>query len=103
MENTNYNILNRLNYLEFRQNLLILKQPCHKVSVFFDLNIDIFTKIKNFSNDFCKRIQDGENLTLKDYEKSLNNIWPPISSYPSSHTLIAQALLDKKIFELITK
>lgn len=103
MENTTYNILNRLNYLEFRQNLLILKQPCHKVSIFFDLNIDIFTKMKDFSNDFSEKVRNGENLTLRDYEKSLVNIWPPLSSYPSSYSLIAQTLLDKKIFELIMK
>ena len=41
MENNSYTLVDRIDYLEFRQNLLILKQPCHKATVFFDLNIDI--------------------------------------------------------------
>lgn len=101
MENNAYDILNRLDYLEFRQNLLILKQPCHKASIFFDLNIDIYLEMKEFSKEFCKKIACGEKLTIHDYEKSITDIWPPIKSYPSSYSLIAKCLLDKNSFNFI--
>lgn len=101
MENNSYDILNRIDYLEFRQNLLILKEPCHKASIFFDLNIDIYLEMREFSNEFCKRITNGEKLTLHDYEKSIINIWPSIKTYPSSYSLIAKSLLDKNSFNLL--
>lgn len=98
MENNYRDILNRLDYIEFRQNLLILKEPCHKTTVFFDLNMDIYLEMKNFSKEFCKRISNGEKLTLQDYEKYIADIWPSIKCYPSSYSLIAKSLLDKNSF-----
>ena len=97
------NLLNRIDYLEFRQNLLILKQPCHKATVFFDLNMEIYLEMKKASKDFCEKIASGEKLTLIDYENLLIDIYPSIKSYPSSYTLIAQSLLDKNTFNLIYK
>ncbi|MGN1031988.1 MAG: hypothetical protein ACI4PU_00865 [Intestinibacter sp.] len=98
MENNHYDILNLIDYLEFRQNLLILKEPCHKASIFFYLDIDIYLEMRKLSNEFCKKIANGEKLTLQDYEKSIIDIWPSIKSYPSSYSLIAKSLLDKNSF-----
>ena len=52
MENNSYTLVDRIDYLEFRQNLLILKQPCHKATVFFDLNIDIYLEIREKTKEF---------------------------------------------------
>lgn len=102
MKNDSYSLLDRIDFLEFRQNLLILKQPCHKASVFFDLDIETFLKLRDFSSDFSRRFVDGEKLTLNDYEKSLFNLWPPISTYPSSYLLIAKSLIDESVFKLLS-
>ena len=96
LENNSYTLVDRIDYLEFRQNLLILKQPCHKATVFFDLNIDIYLEIR-------EKIICGEGLKLYDYEKLIIGIWPNISNYPSACSLIAKSLLDKDVFNLIAE
>lgn len=101
MENNSYTTSDRLDYLEFRQNLLILKQPCHKATVFFDLTIDIYLKMKEKSYEFSQKLRDGEYLKLYDYEKLIISIWPNISNYPSACSLIAKCLLDKDVFNSI--
>ena len=103
MENNSYSILDRLDYLEFRQNLLILKQPCHKATVFFDLTIDIYLEMKEKSKEFSQNIRNGQPLTLLDYEKMIISIWPNISNYPSACSLIAKSLLDIDIFNSIVE
>lgn len=103
MENKSYSLIDRIDYLEFRQNVLLLKQPSHKASIFFDLDISTFLKIREFSRDFSRKVTDGEKLTLINYEKSLINIWAPISTYPSSYLLIAKSLLDRDVYELLVK
>ena len=96
MENNSYTTSDRLDYLEFRQNLLILKQPCHKATVFFDLTIDIYLKMKEKSEEFSENVKNGKNLKLLDYEKMIIN-------YPSSCSLIAKSLLDKDVFQSIVE
>ncbi|WP_455542027.1 hypothetical protein [Intestinibacter sp.] len=103
MENNSYNVSNRLDYLEFRQNILILKQPCHKATVFFDLTIDIYLEMKEKSNEFSQKIRVGQKLNLSDYEKLIISIWPNISNYPSACSLIAKSLLDKDLFDSIVE
>lgn len=102
MENNSYSVLDQLDYLEFRQNLLILKEPCHKAIVFFDLDIGIYLEMKEKSKEFCEKISNGQNLNLLDYEKLLISIWPTIRNYPSAYSIIAKSLLDKKSFDIIT-
>ena len=72
MENNSYTTSDRLDYLEFRQNLLILKQPCHKATVFFDLTIDIYLKMKEKSEEFSENVKNGKNLKLLDYENKVS-------------------------------
>ena len=95
MENNSYTLVDRIDYLEFRQNLLILKQPCHKATVFFDLNIDIYLEIREKTKEFSEK--------LYDYEKLIIGISPNISNYPSACSLIAKSLLDKDVFNLIAE
>ena len=96
MENNSYTLVDRIDYLEFRQNLLILKQPCH-------LNIDIYLEIREKTKEFSEKIICGEGLKLYDYEKLIIGIWPNISNYPSACSLIAKSLLDKDVFNLIAE
>lgn len=92
MKNNSYSLADRIDYLEFRQNIFILKQPCHKATVFFDLNIDIYLEIKQKTNEFAEKIRCGKILKLCDYEKLIIDIWPNISSYPSAYSLIAKSI-----------
>lgn len=102
MENNLYSLSDRIDYLEFRQNIFILKQPCHKATVFFDLDMDIYLKIKQKTNEFAEKLKCGEALKLCDYEKLIISVWPNISNYPSACPLIAKVLLDKDLFNLIS-
>lgn len=103
MENNSYSLSDRINYLEFRQNLLILKQPCHKATILFDLNMDIYFKIKQKTDEFCEEVKNGKSLKLSDYEKLIFYVWPNISNYPSACALIAKALITKDLFDLISE
>ena len=96
MENNSYTLVDRIDYLEFRQ-------PCHKATVFFDLNIDIYLEIREKTKEFSEKIICGEDLKLYDYEKLIIGIWPNISNYPSACSLIAKSLLDKDVFNLIAE
>ncbi len=92
-------IYDKIEFIEFRQNILFLKQPQHKASIFFELHLDDFLRIRDFTENFSKRVVLGnEKLTIYDYEKELFNIWTPIKSYPSSSTLVAKALMSEDVF-----
>ena len=88
-------IYDRLDFLEFKQNILLLKPPQHKASIFFDLTIEDFMKIKDYTKAFEDRVKSEKHLDLATYEKGLFEIWPGAKSYPSSSVLIAKSLMDK--------
>lgn len=92
-------ISDRLDFIEFKQNILLLKQPQHKASIFYDLTLDDFLKIKNLAAKVSDIMTRGEKYTIYDFEKELFVIWPPIKSYPSSSTLVAKALMDTQYFD----
>lgn len=91
-------IYDRLDFIEFKQNLILLKQPQHKASVFYKITLDNFLKIRDFTFEFESQIQSGIKLTISDYETKLFEICPLIKSYPSSSTLIAKVLMSEDIF-----
>lgn len=91
-------IYDRMEFLEFKQNILFLKQPQHKASEFFELTFKDFLDMKNFTKLFEERVYNGEVLTIDNYEKELFDICPNIKSYPSSSTLIAKVLMNENIF-----
>ncbi|MEF9990993.1 MAG: hypothetical protein RRZ84_06825 [Romboutsia sp.] len=91
-------IYDRLEFLEFKQSILLLKHPQHKASVFQELSLDDFLKIRDFTKDICNKISNGEKYTIEDYEQNLFDLWPPIKSYPSSSTLIAKSLIPENIY-----
>ncbi|CEI73946.1 MULTISPECIES: hypothetical protein [Romboutsia] len=92
-------ISDRLDFIEFKQNILLLKQPQHKASIFYDLTLDDFLKIKSLTAKVSDIMTRGEKYTIYDFEKELFVIWPPIKSYPSSSTLVAKALMDTQYFD----
>lgn len=97
-EKSNY-IVNRLDFIEFRQNLIFLKPPQHSTQLFYELKLEDFLKIKEFTKEFSNKIKAGESLTLNDFEKKLIETWKPAKSYPLSANLIAKVLMEKDIYE----
>lgn len=90
---------NRLDLLEFKQNIIILKPPHHSTQLFYDLTLEDFLKIRNFVNEFSIKMRNDESLSLDIFEKRLVEIWQPIKSYPLSATLIAKVLMEKDLYE----
>ncbi|MGL6107955.1 hypothetical protein [Romboutsia sp.] len=91
-------IYDRLDFIEFKQNILLLKQPQHKASIFVDITLEEFLKIRDFTLDVSNKISSGKKYSIEQYEKSLFDICPLIKSYPSSSTLVAKALMNVDIF-----
>ena len=88
----------RIDFIEFKQNILFLKPPQHKAQVFAQLSLDEFLKIRKLTNDFSNRIEKNERLSILDYEKELISICLPLRSYPSYSNLIAKALMKEDTF-----
>lgn len=91
-------IYDRIEFLEFKQNILLVKQPQHKASVFYELTLEDFLIIRDFTFNIEEKIGIGEKYTIKDYENNLFELWPPIKSYPSSSTLVAKVLMSEDNF-----
>ncbi|HSQ90373.1 hypothetical protein [Romboutsia sp.] len=96
-------VYDRIDFLEFKQNILFLKQPQHKASVFYELTLEDFLKIRDFTSSIEEKISIGEKYTINDYEKELFKIWAPIKSYPSSSTLVAKVLMSEDNFNSLFK
>lgn len=94
-------IYDRLDFIEFKQNILLLKQPQHKASIFADLTLDEFLKIRNFTLEVSNKVSSGEKYSLEQYEKGLFSICPLIKSYPSSSTLVAKTLMTIETFNTL--
>ena len=61
----------RIDFIEFKQNILFLKPPHHKAPVFAQLSLDEFIKIRELTYMYSYRIENNERLTISDYEKEL--------------------------------
>lgn len=96
-------IYDKMEFLEFKQNILLLKQPQHKASVFYNLSLEDFMKIRDFTNEIEEKISAGEEITIDDYEKGLFNLWSPTRSYPTSSTLIAKILMSEENYNSLFK
>lgn len=92
-------LVDRLDFLEFKQNIIILKPPHHSTQLFYDLTLKDFLKIKDLVDEFSTKINNNESLSLNIFEKRLVEIWQPAKSYPLSATLIAKALMKKDLYE----
>lgn len=94
-------VYDRIEFLEFKQNILLVKQPQHKASVFYELTLEDFLIIRDFTFEVESKIRNGEKYTIKDYENKLFEIWPPIRSYPSSSALVAKVLMNEDNFNFL--
>ena len=94
-------IYDRLDFIEFKQNLIFLKQPQHKASVFSKLTLEDFLKIRDFTLEFENQIKSGLRTSISNYESKLFEICPLIKSYPSASTLIATVLMSEDIFNTL--
>lgn len=103
MNETNNNLIDRLDFLEFKQNIIFLKPPQHSIQLFYDLTLEDFLKIRDFTREYSLKIQNNELTSLNDFEKKLVDIWPPTKSYTLSASLIARILMGKDLYsKLIT-
>ena len=91
-------IYDRLDFIEFKQNLILLKQPQHKASVFYKLTLDDFLKIRDLTLNFENQIKSGARTSISDYESELFEICPLVKTYPSASTLIAKVLMSEDVF-----
>ena len=98
MEENNKNLVNRLDFIEFKQNIIFLKPPQHSTQLFYDLTLEDFLKIRDFTKEYSLIIEYGKLASLNDFEKKLIDIWQPAKSYPLSASLIARVLLGKNLY-----
>lgn len=91
-------IYDNLEFLEFKQNILLLKQPQHKASIFVDITLDQFLEMRDFTLDISNKISSGEKYSIEQYEKGIFDICPLIKSYPFASNLVAKALMDTDTF-----
>ncbi|MDU1539833.1 MAG: hypothetical protein E6902_09455 [Paeniclostridium sordellii] len=99
--NIDNRILDRLEFIEFKQQVLLLKQPNHKISVFANLSLAQFIDIKNYVKNFEKFIDQESSYTFKNFEIGLYDICPLIKTYPGSSVLIARILMDIKNYDIL--
>lgn len=98
MSDNNKNLLDRLDFIEFKENLIFLKPPQHSAQLFYELTLEDFLKIRGFTNEYIMKIENNENVSLSDFEKKLIDIWQPAKSYPLSASLIARILMGNFLY-----
>lgn len=98
MDENNKNLVNRLDFIEFKQNIIFLKPPQHSTQLFYDLTLEDFLKIRDFTKEYTQIIESDKLASLSDFEKKLINIWQPAKSYPLSASLIARVLMGKNLY-----
>lgn len=98
MDENNKNVINRLDFIEFKQNIIFLKPPQHSTQLFYDLTLEDFLKIRDFTKEYSLKIESNEPTSLSDFERKLIDIWPPAKSYPLSASLIARVLMGKNLY-----
>lgn len=99
--NIDANLLSRLEFIEFKQQVLLLKQPNHRVNVFANLSLIEFLNIKEYVKKFEDKILEDNSYCFKDFELGLYEICPFIKTYPGSSTLIAKILMSLESYDLL--
>lgn len=102
MDENNRNLVDRLDFIEFKQNIIFLKPPQHSTQLFYDLTLEDFLKIRNFTKEYLLRVENDEVFSLNDFEKKLIDIWPSAKTYPLSASLIARVLMGKNLYSKLT-
>lgn len=96
------NLVDRLDFIEFKQNIIFLKPPQHSTQLFYELALEDFLKIRDFTREYSLKIENEELVSLIDFEKKLIDIWPPAKSYPLSASLISRILMGKNLYARLT-
>lgn len=99
MNENNKSLIDKLDFIEFRQNIIFLKPPQHSTQLFYDLTLEDFLKIRDFTNNYSLKIESEEITSLNDFEKKLIDIWQPARSYTLSASLIAKVLMGKNLYD----
>lgn len=99
--NIDANLLSRLEFIEFKQQVLLLKQPNHRVNVFANLSLVDFLNIKEYVKKFEGTMLECEAYCFKDFELGLYEICPLIKTYPGSSILIARILMSLENYDLL--
>lgn len=99
MNENNKNLVDRLDFIEFKQNIIFLKPPQHSTQLFYDLTLEDFLKIRDFTKKYSLKIESDELTSLSDFEKKLIDIWQPARSYTLSASLIARVLMGKSLYD----
>ena len=92
------NLVDRLDFIEFKQSIIFLKPPQHSTQLFYELTLEDFLKIRDFTKEYSLKIENEGLVSLSDFEKKLIDIWQPAKSYPLSSSLIARVLMEKNLY-----
>ena len=95
-------IYDKLDFLEFRQNILFLKLPQHKADIFLEMTVEDFIKIRDFTKEFEEKF-NLEEYNLNYYENKIKDLWSISTSFPMSYSLIAKSLMKKENYNLLMK
>ena len=57
-------IYDRLDFIEFKQNLILLNQSQNKTSLFYKLTLDDFLKIKDLTLQFESQVKSGLQISF---------------------------------------
>ncbi|MGL5717973.1 MAG: hypothetical protein ACRCXT_14720 [Paraclostridium sp.] len=92
-------LINELDFLNFKQQVLFFKQPNHKATEFADLDINQFLDIRNLVDTFEDDITNGFNYNFKYFETELFKVCPSLKTYPSAAGLVARILMSRNIYD----
>ena len=87
-------LLSRVEFIEFKQQVLLLKHPSHKVTIFAELTLYEFLSIRDYVKNFEYYLENGYNFDFKSFESGLYDLIPKLKAYPESSVLISKILMN---------
>ncbi|MDU3336769.1 hypothetical protein [Paraclostridium bifermentans] len=87
-------LLSRVEFIEFKQQVLLLKHPSHKATVFAELTLYEFLSIRNYVENFEYYLENGHKFDFKNFESGLYDLIPKLKAYPESSVLILKILMN---------
>lgn len=87
-------LLSRVEFIEFKQQVLLLKHPSHKATVFAELTLYEFLSIRDYVKNFEYYLKNGHKFDFKSFESGLYDLIPKLKSYPESSVLISKILMN---------
>ncbi|GAA0710742.1 hypothetical protein GCM10008904_22640 [Paraclostridium ghonii] len=96
--NIDNDLTSRLDFIEFKQQILLLKHPSHKATVFAELSLYDFLSIKKYVSNFEYFLDNGYNFDFKSFESGLYELNPQLKNYPESSVLISKVLMSLSNF-----